>query len=88
MSGNGATFALQTGTYKGDLVISGNSNTVQGAGPAATILDGRLVVTGSLNRVNGIRVLGTSQVAGSANRLWDNEYAGGEPQISGTGNTR
>ncbi|HEY8088088.1 MAG TPA: hypothetical protein VIF09_09585 [Polyangiaceae bacterium] len=77
---------LRPGVYHGDLVVSGNANTVQGAGPAATTIDGAVRVSGNSNRVLGVRVLGETQVSGNLNRLEGNEYVGGI-HVSGNGNT-
>jgi hypothetical protein len=88
LGGNGSTLTLRPGVYQGDLVVSGNANTLQGAGPGATIIEGRLLVSGNLNRVIGVRVMGATHVSGNGNALSGNDYPGGEPELVGNGNTR
>jgi hypothetical protein len=80
-SGNDKTIALDCGTYHGDLVVSGNGLTVNGAGRGATIIDGKLKVSGNHIRVRGITVRGQADVSGN-----DNDVSGAE--LTGGGNVR
>lgn len=58
---------LPRGTYVGDLVFAGNGVTVYGAGTAGgqVTLQGNVNVTGSNNRLRGVRVLGNVAINGS-----------------------
>lgn len=58
---------LPRGTYLGDLAFAGNGVTVYGAGTAGgqVTLQGNVNVTGSSNRLRGVRVLGNVVINGS-----------------------
>lgn len=81
-SGNDKTIALDCGTYHGDLVVSGNDLTVNGAGRGNTIIDGKLKVSGNHIVVRGITVRGEANVGGNGNDVSGAELAGGS-HISG-----
>jgi hypothetical protein len=65
--GNGGKVTLQRGIYGGDLILLGNDNHVVGAGSSHTIVEGRLILRGNGNRVEGLTVRGPSEVTGNRN---------------------
>src|SRR5262245_61669875 len=75
--GNGKHVVLEAGSYTGDLVLHGNDNFVEGAGAGRTVIEGRLLVHGNGQRVQGMTVRGPSEVHGTNNTVGGIEFAGG-----------
>lgn len=64
---NHAITRLGPGTYRGDLVVSGNHCLVEGAGADQTLIEGGLVLEGNHNIVRGLTVRAASRVRGNHN---------------------
>ena len=67
VAGHGAQRILAAGLYRGDLVIEGNGNLVQGAGVDRTVVRGDLRIRGDANVVHSLRVLGEARIDGEEN---------------------
>jgi len=67
VAGHGAQRVLAAGLYRGDLVIEGNGNLVQGAGTDRTLVRGDLRIRGDANVVHSLRILGESSIEGEEN---------------------
>jgi hypothetical protein len=68
-SDNNRTHALSSGTYWGDLSVTGNRITVDGSVGMHTYIDGNLVISGNSNVVRNLNVRGSVEIAGNDNRL-------------------
>lgn len=69
VEGNGAQRVLAAGLYRGDLVVEGNGNLVQGAGIDRTVVRGNLRIRGDANVVHSLRILGEASVEGEENDI-------------------
>ncbi|NMC68847.1 MAG: hypothetical protein GYA57_02125 [Myxococcales bacterium] len=77
VTGHGAQRVIAAGVYRGDLVVEGNGNLVQGAGIDRTVVRGNLRIRGDANVVHSLRILGESSIEGEENDV--RGVAFGEP---------
>jgi len=76
IGGNHETIELAKGKYEGDLVVTGNHNTVTGAGYGKTIIKGKLLMNGNHNTVSSLTVESGGTVEGNHNDATKVEFHG------------
>lgn len=87
VGGNGQVVQIPAGTCDGDLIVSGNSNRVTGAGPGRTVVRGALILSGNGNAVSQLTVLSPSNISGNGNSATGTEFRAAV-DMSGHDNSR
>jgi hypothetical protein len=76
VDGNHRKVELAEGKFEGDLVVTGNHNTVVGQGFGKTIVKGRLLLSGNHNTVSGVTIDGGGTIEGNHNDATKAQFHG------------